>query len=63
MLVLSRETGEEIVIGNEPTAVVIRVLRIRGNKVRLGIDAPRKVPVHRREVFDILLDPEVDDAA
>lgn len=51
MLVLSRRTNEEIVIGNE--AIVIRVVDIRdGGKVRLGITAPKELSVHRREVYD-----------
>jgi carbon storage regulator len=47
MLVLSRLKDEVIVIGND---ITITVLEIRGEKVRLGIDAPRTVPVHRLEV-------------
>lgn len=47
MLVLSRLKDEVIVIGND---ITITVLEIRGDKVRLGIDAPRTVPVHRLEV-------------
>ncbi len=51
MLVLSRKLGEKIVIGDD---VVIRVVEIQGDKVRLGIDAPREVGVHRQEVYDAL---------
>ncbi|MBL9125912.1 MAG: carbon storage regulator CsrA [Planctomycetaceae bacterium] len=47
MLVLSRKTDERILIGND---VVITVVEIRGDKVRLGINAPVNVPVHREEV-------------
>ena len=48
MLVLTREIGERIIIGRN---IAIVVLDIRGdNKVRLGIEAPREVPVHREEV-------------
>lgn len=49
MLVLSRMSGEEIVIGDN---IVIQVVEIRGNKVRLGITAPKEVKVHRKEVWD-----------
>ena len=49
MLVLSRKKNESIVINDDITIVVIE---IRGDKVRLGIEAPKEVPVHRREVFD-----------
>jgi carbon storage regulator len=48
MLVLTRKTGEEVVIGDD---VVIKVLEVRGDKVRIGIDAPTKIPVHRGEVW------------
>ena len=51
MLVLSRKKNESIVI-NDDIAVV--VVEIRGDKVRLGVEAPKKVPVHRREVFDAI---------
>lgn len=49
MLVLSRCKNEEIVIGDSIRVVVIDV---RGEKVRLGISAPRDVSIHRREVYD-----------
>ena len=48
MLVLSRKDGESIMIGDE---IVITVVSIRGDKVRLGIEAPKGVPVHREEVY------------
>lgn len=48
MLVLSRNTDESIVIGND---ITITVLAIQGDKVRLGIDAPKEIPVHRLEVY------------
>ncbi len=51
MLVLSRQRDESIVIGDN---VVITIVDIRGDKVRLGIEAPREVPVHRREVYDAI---------
>jgi len=51
MLVLSRKRNESIVINNDITIVVVE---IRGDKVRLGIEAPKEVPVHRREVFDAI---------
>jgi len=49
MLVLSRKTNESIVIGEN---IVVMVVEIRGDKVRLGIEAPMAVSVHRREVYD-----------
>ncbi|MCH2201053.1 MAG: carbon storage regulator CsrA [Fuerstiella sp.] len=51
MLVLSRKKDEKIVIGENITLMVIE---IRGDKVRLGIDAPRDVAVHREEVYDAI---------
>jgi carbon storage regulator len=51
MLVLSRKKNESIVINNEITIVVVE---IRGDKVRLGVEAPREVPVHRREVYEAI---------
>jgi carbon storage regulator len=49
VLVLSRRTGESIVIGND---VTVTVLEVRGDQIRLGIDAPRDVKVHRQEVYE-----------
>jgi len=51
MLVLSRNTDERIVIGND---ITITVVAIRGDKVRLGIDAPKEIPVHRLEVYQAI---------
>ncbi len=51
MLVLSRQRDESIVIGDD---VVVTIVDIRGDKVRLGIDAPREIPVHRQEVYDAI---------
>jgi len=51
MLVLSRKKDESIVINNDITIVVVE---IRGDKVRLGVEAPKEVPVHRQEVFEAI---------
>ncbi len=51
MLVLSRKVGESIVIGDD---VVVTILEIRGDLIRVGIDAPRHIKVHRREVFEAI---------
>ena len=51
VLVLTREWREQIVIGDD---ITVTVVEIRGDKVRLGIDAPKEVPVHRREVYEAI---------
>lgn len=51
MLVLSRQRDESIIIGDN---IVVTIVDIRGDKVRLGIDAPGEVPVHRREVYEAI---------
>jgi carbon storage regulator len=51
MLVLSRHRDESIMIGDD---VVITIVDIRGDKVRLGIDAPQDIPVHRQEVYEAI---------
>jgi carbon storage regulator len=51
MLVLSRKKDERIIIGDQITVMVIG---IRGDKVRLGIDAPKEVTVHREEVYEAI---------
>ena len=52
MLVLSRKKSESIVINDD---VVITVIEVRGDKVSLGIQAPRDVPVHRMEVIEAII--------
>ena len=51
MLVLSRQRDESIIIGDN---IVITIVDIRGDKVRLGIEAPKEVPVHRQEVYEAI---------
>ena len=55
MLVLSRKKNESIVINDDITVVGVE---IRGDQVRLGIEAPKEVPVHRREVYDAIKENE-----
>lgn len=52
MLVLSRKKDESIIINGN---IVITIVDIRGDKVRLGIDAPTEIPVHRQEVHEAIL--------
>jgi len=51
MLVLSRHRDQSIIIGDD---IVVTIVDIRGDKVRLGIDAPTEIPVHRREVYEAI---------
>ncbi len=58
MLVLSRKTDEGIMIGEN---VTIRVLGVKGNQVRIGVDAPRDVKVNRAEVIEAELEITLED--
>ncbi len=63
MLVFTRKKNEQVVIDEN---IVITVVEISGERIRLGIEAPREVPVHRREVYDAIHPaphPERTDAA
>ncbi len=51
MLVLSRQRDESIIIGDN---IVITIVEIRGDKVRLGIEAPTEISVHRQEVYEAI---------
>lgn len=51
MLVLSRKKNESIIINDDITIVVVE---IRGDKVRLGVEAPKEIPVHRNEVYEAI---------
>jgi len=51
MLVLSRKKNECIIIDDN---IIITVVEVRGDKVRLGIEAPREVPVHRSEIYEAI---------
>jgi len=51
MLVLSRQRDESIMIGDD---VEVTIVDVRGDKVRLGITAPKSIPVHRREIYDAI---------
>lgn len=51
MLVLSRHRDESIIIGDE---IKVTIIDIRGDKVRIGIEAPNHVPVHRQEVYEAI---------
>jgi carbon storage regulator len=51
MLVLTRRTGEAIRVGHD---IVVRIVALKGNQVRVGIDAPREVAVHRQEIYELI---------
>ncbi|HWJ81077.1 MAG TPA: carbon storage regulator CsrA [Nocardioides sp.] len=63
MLVLSRRVGESIVIGDGADKVTVTVLEVRGDVVRVGIDAPRSVRVHRAELLEQLADTNATAAS
>ncbi|MFO0946509.1 MAG: carbon storage regulator CsrA [Planctomycetota bacterium] len=60
MLVLSRKSNESIVINN---SITVTVVEIRGDKVRLGIVAPKEIPVHRQEVYDQIQRQATEDSS
>ncbi len=51
MLILTRQIRETVMIGDE---VAITILGIKGTRVSVGIDAPKTLPVHRREIYDLI---------
>jgi carbon storage regulator len=61
MLILTRRVGETVMIGNE---VTVTVLGVKGNQVRIGVNAPKDVAVHREEIFErIKREQEQDSGA
>ena len=51
MLILTRKSGEGIRIGD---SITLRIIEIRGNQVRLGVDAPKNISVHREEIYELI---------
>lgn len=60
MLILTRRVGESLMIGDN---VNVTVLGIRGNQVRIGVDAPKDVAVHREEIYDRIQQEKTDDSS
>lgn len=60
MLILTRKSGEGIRIGD---SVTLRIIEIRGNQVRIGVDAPKNVNVHREEIYEVIRQQNAEAAA
>lgn len=58
MLILTRRVGETLMVGDE---VTVTVLGVKGNQVRLGVNAPRDVAVHREEIYERIKKEQDDD--
>jgi carbon storage regulator len=53
MLILTRKSGQSILIGDD---IKIRIIEVKGNQVRIGVEAPRNISVHREEIYKIIQD-------
>ncbi len=58
MLILTRRVGETVMIGDE---VTVTVLGVKGNQVRIGVNAPRSVSVHREEIYNRISEEDEDN--
>jgi carbon storage regulator len=57
MLIITRKAGERITIGDD---IVVTIIEVKGSVVKLGIEAPRSVCVHRQEVYDKILEQNIN---
>lgn len=60
MLIITRRVGEALYIGDD---VEVRVLAVRGNQVRIGVNAPQELPVHREEIYRRIHGQDAEDQA
>jgi len=60
MLILTRRVGESLMIGND---VSVTILGVKGNQVRVGVDAPRDVAVHREEIYERIRREQIEGSA
>ena len=59
MLILTRRVGESLMVGSE---ITVTVLGVKGNQVRIGVNAPRDVAVHREEIYNRIQDDDKDSS-